>query len=197
VQKGLTTGKAERRVRKTDRRVAGVEPPETIIGGGIVGASAARIALGWAPRSPSWTATSKAPPPRGGAPRKAHHPERRPARRRGIRGEADLLIGAVLVKGARTPRVVTRAMVARMARGSVVDRRLRRFKGGVSKRSPDETLRPGLLRRGCSSLRGHEHAGPSPDEHDRPVERHPALRRSLPPRRCPRLLSKNAIWQKD
>jgi alanine dehydrogenase len=34
--------------------------------------------------------------------------------------EADLLVGAVLVKGARTPRVVTRRMVARMAKGSVV-----------------------------------------------------------------------------
>ncbi|HEX7505107.1 MAG TPA: hypothetical protein VF336_07550, partial [Syntrophales bacterium] len=34
--------------------------------------------------------------------------------------EADLLIGAVLIKGARAPRVVTRQMVARMSKGSVV-----------------------------------------------------------------------------
>ena len=34
--------------------------------------------------------------------------------------EADLLVGAVLVKGSRAPRVVTRRMVARMAKGSVV-----------------------------------------------------------------------------
>ncbi len=51
-------------------------------------------------------------------------------------GQADLVIGAVLLPGARTPRLVTRKMVARMKRGAaIVD--LSIDQGGVS-----ETSRP-------------------------------------------------------
>jgi len=102
--------------------VAGVEPARvTIIGGGIVGASAARIALGMGAEVTVLDRNIE----------RLRHLEEVLHERLITRSadplaveesvaEADLLIGAVLVKGARTPRVVTRAMVARMARGSVV-----------------------------------------------------------------------------
>jgi len=102
--------------------VAGVEPARvTIIGGGIVGASAARIALGMGAEV---TVLDR------NIDRLRHLEEvlhekliTRSADPLAVEesvAEADLLVGAVLVKGARTPRVVTRAMVTRMARGSVV-----------------------------------------------------------------------------
>jgi len=93
----------------------------TIIGGGIVGASAARIALGMGAEV---TVLDR------NIDRLRHLEEvlhekliTRSADPLAVEesvAEADLLVGAVLVKGARTPRVVTRAMVTRMARGSVV-----------------------------------------------------------------------------
>lgn len=102
--------------------VAGVEPARvTIIGGGIVGASAARIALGMGAEVTVLDMNID----------KLRHLEEVLHERLITRSadplaveeavaEADLLVGAVLVKGARTPRVVTRQMVARMAKGSVV-----------------------------------------------------------------------------
>ena len=102
--------------------VAGVEPARvTIIGGGIVGASAARIALGMGAEVTVLDMNID----------KLRHLEEVLHERLITRSadplaveeavaEADLLVGAVLVKGARTPRVVTRPMVARMAKGSVV-----------------------------------------------------------------------------
>ncbi len=102
--------------------VAGVEPARvTILGGGIVGASAARIALGMGAEVTVLDRNIE----------RLRHLEEVLRERLITRSadplavessvaEADLLIGAVLVKGARTPRVVTRAMVARMAQGSVV-----------------------------------------------------------------------------
>jgi alanine dehydrogenase len=102
--------------------VAGVEPARvTIIGAGIVGASAARIALGMGAEVTVLDMNIE----------KLRHLEEVLHERLITRSadplaveeavaEADLLIGAVLVKGARTPRVVTHRMVARMAKGSVV-----------------------------------------------------------------------------
>ena len=102
--------------------VAGVEPARvTIVGGGIVGASAARIALGMGAEVTVLDRDIE----------RLRHLEEVLHERLITRSadplaveeavaEADLLIGAVLVKGARTPRVVTRGMVARMANGSVV-----------------------------------------------------------------------------
>ena len=102
--------------------VAGVEPARvTIIGGGIVGASAARVALGMGAEVTVLDMSID----------KLRHLEEVLHERLITRSadplaveeavaEADLLVGAVLVKGARTPRVVTRRMVARMAKGSVV-----------------------------------------------------------------------------
>ncbi len=53
-------------------------------------------------------------------------------------GQADLVIGAVLLPGARTPRLVTRKMVARMKRGAaIVD--LSIDQGGVSETSHPTT----------------------------------------------------------
>jgi alanine dehydrogenase len=102
--------------------VAGVEPARvTIIGGGIVGASAARVALGMGAEVTVLDMSID----------KLRHLEEVLHERLITRSadplaveeavaEADLLVGAVLVKGARAPRVVTRRMVARMAKGSVV-----------------------------------------------------------------------------
>jgi alanine dehydrogenase len=102
--------------------VAGVEPARvTIIGGGIVGASAARVALGMGAEVTVLDMNID----------KLRHLEEVLHERLITRSadplaveeavaEADLLVGAVLVKGARAPRVVTRRMVARMAKGSVV-----------------------------------------------------------------------------
>ena len=102
--------------------VAGVEPARvTIIGAGVVGASAARIALGMCAEVTVLDRDID----------RLRHLEEVLHRRLITRSadplaveesvaRADLLIGAVLVKGARTPRVVTREMVGRMARGSVV-----------------------------------------------------------------------------
>jgi alanine dehydrogenase len=102
--------------------VAGVEPGRvSIIGGGVVGASAARIALGMGAEVTVLDASIE----------RLRHLEEVLHERLVTRSadplaieeavaEADLLIGAVLVKGARAPRVVTRQMVARMSKGSVV-----------------------------------------------------------------------------
>ncbi len=102
--------------------VAGVEPARvSIIGGGVVGASAARIALGMGAEVTVLDASIE----------RLRHLEEVLHERLVTRSadplaieeavaEADLLIGAVLVKGARAPRVVTRQMVARMSKGSVL-----------------------------------------------------------------------------
>jgi alanine dehydrogenase len=102
--------------------VAGVEPARvTIIGGGVVGASAARIALGMGAEVTVLDTSIE----------RLRHLEEVLHERLVTRSadplsieeavaEADLLIGAVLVKGARAPRVVTRRMVGRMSKGSVV-----------------------------------------------------------------------------
>jgi alanine dehydrogenase len=102
--------------------VAGVEPARvTIIGGGVVGASAARIALGMGAEVTVLDTSIE----------RLRHLEEVLHERLITRSadplsieeavaEADLLVGAVLVKGARAPRVVTRRMVARMSKGSVV-----------------------------------------------------------------------------
>jgi alanine dehydrogenase len=102
--------------------VAGVEPARvSIIGGGVVGASAARIALGMGAEVTVLDASIE----------RLRHLEEVLHERLVTRSadplaieeavaEADLLVGAVLVKGARAPRVVTRQMVARMSKGSVL-----------------------------------------------------------------------------
>jgi alanine dehydrogenase len=102
--------------------VAGVEPGRvTIIGAGTVGANAARIALGMGAEVTLLDTDIE----------RLRHLEEvlheklitRSADPLSIEeavAAADLLIGAVLVKGARTPRIVTREMIARMRAGSVI-----------------------------------------------------------------------------
>ena len=102
--------------------VAGVEPGRvTVIGAGVVGANAARIALGMGAEVTVLDTNID----------RLRHIEEVLHERLITRSadplaveeavaEADLLIGAVLIKGARTPRVVTRKMISRMAKGSVV-----------------------------------------------------------------------------
>jgi alanine dehydrogenase len=102
--------------------VPGVPPAQVcILGGGIVGTNAAKIALGMGARvtlmdvnlnrlrelddifgGRLYTLASNS--------YNAAHATR----------EADLVIGGVLIPGARAPRIVTRAMVARMKKGAVI-----------------------------------------------------------------------------
>jgi alanine dehydrogenase len=102
--------------------VPGVPPAHvTIIGGGIVGSNAARIALGFGAKvtlvdlnlnrlreiddifnGRVYTLSSNSY-------NLAH-----------ATAEADLVIGAVLIPGATAPKIVTRAMVGRMKRGAVI-----------------------------------------------------------------------------
>jgi alanine dehydrogenase len=102
--------------------VPGVAPGRVaVLGGGVVGANAARIAAGMRAQV---TVLDRNPrvldsldTEFGGRVVTLH------ATREAIEqavAEADLLIGAVLVPGAAAPRLVTRAMVAAMRPGSVV-----------------------------------------------------------------------------
>ncbi|HPL63656.1 MAG TPA: alanine dehydrogenase, partial [Syntrophales bacterium] len=101
--------------------VPGVPPARvTIVGGGIVGRNAAKIALGMGGDVTILDRDHD---------RLRHLEEILPGRLRTLSSdpsrlaeaaaEADLLIGAVLVKGARAPRVITRAMISAMQAGSV------------------------------------------------------------------------------
>lgn len=102
--------------------VPGVLPANvSVIGGGVVGSNAARIALGMGARVTVLDVNIE---------RLCHLEEILPGRfttlsantlniMEAVRG-ADLLIGAVLIKGARAPRLVTRDMIASMDPGSVV-----------------------------------------------------------------------------
>lgn len=102
--------------------VPGVEPGHVvIIGGGVVGANAARIAVGMGAQV---TVIEK------NADRLAYLDNMFGGRIRTIistpyniekeASAADLLIGAVLIPGARAPRLVTEAMVRKMKPGSVI-----------------------------------------------------------------------------
>jgi alanine dehydrogenase len=92
-----------------------------ILGGGVVGANAARIARGMRAqvtvldRAPRVLAALDAEFGGAVATRFATHEAIEHAV-----AEADLVIGAVLVPGAAAPRLVTRAMIGRMRPGSVV-----------------------------------------------------------------------------
>lgn len=101
--------------------VPGVPPARVaIIGGGIVGGNAAKIALGM---GADVTVINN------GVDRLRYLEEVLPGRLTTVSAdpvriaeataESDLLVGAVLLKGARTPRVVTRKMIAAMQPGSV------------------------------------------------------------------------------
>jgi alanine dehydrogenase len=102
--------------------VPGVKPGQvTIVGGGVVGMNAARIALGMGAKV---TVLEK------NESRLCYLDENFRGRVQTVMSnvyniaeaveEADLLIGAVLVPGARAPRVVTNEMVKRMKPGSVI-----------------------------------------------------------------------------
>jgi alanine dehydrogenase len=102
--------------------IAGVQPATVVVvGGGVVGSNAARIALGLGGRVILLDID---------AGRLSHLEEILHGRFETLVSnyynlentvkEADLLIGCVLVKGARAPRVVTEAMVKTMKPGSVI-----------------------------------------------------------------------------
>jgi alanine dehydrogenase len=102
--------------------VPGVSPAEVVVlGGGIVGANAARIAAGLGARVTVLDIS---------LPRLRQLEDVMPANVRTLYSspenilkkvlEADLVIGAVLLEGARAPRLVTREMVSRMKKGAAV-----------------------------------------------------------------------------
>lgn len=102
--------------------VPGVEPANVvIIGGGIVGINAAKMAAGLGARVTILDIDlerlrylSDILPPNV-TPLMSN-----PENTRKMVAAADLLIGAVLIKGAKAPRLVTRKMVGTMKRGSVI-----------------------------------------------------------------------------
>ncbi|MCC2639791.1 MAG: ald [Nitrospira sp.] len=102
--------------------VPGVPPGRVVVlGAGIVGASAVRIAVGMGARvtviNLDLDRLRFLDDLYGG--RIETHAAQESAIERAV-GEADLVIGAVLVPGARAPRVISRDMVAKMKPGSVI-----------------------------------------------------------------------------
>ena len=90
--------------------------------------------------------------------------------------ESDVVIGAVLVPGAKAPKLVSREMIASMRPGSVaVDHRYR--PGRMFRNQPsDHALRPHLHRGGCCPLlRGQHPWSRSPHLHRRPHLSHAAI----------------------
>jgi hypothetical protein len=90
--------------------------------------------------------------------------------------ESDVVIGAVLVAGAKAPKLVTRDMIKRMRPGSVVVD-IAIDQGGCFETSrPDHALRTNLCRRGCGALlRGQHPRRGRTDLHPRAQECHSAV----------------------
>lgn len=102
--------------------VPGVAPGRiTIIGGGVVGTNAAKMALGLGARVTLIDSSLKRlrylDDIFGGRLETLH--SNRHTIRESVR-QADLLIGAVLIAGAKAPRLVTRSMVGEMKKGAVI-----------------------------------------------------------------------------
>lgn len=102
--------------------VPGVAPARvSIIGGGVVGANAAKIAIGMGARvkllDKSLERLRYLDDIFGGRLETIYA---NPLTIRAAAREADLLIGAVLIPGAKAPRLVTRQMVAEMKQGAVI-----------------------------------------------------------------------------
>ena len=90
---------------------------------------------------------------------------------------ADLVIGAVLIEGARTPRLVSRADLALMKPGAVIIGRRRRSGWVHRDVEADDAFRTNLRGGWHRPLLRHEHArGRRPDQHLRPLQRHAAVR---------------------
>ena len=102
--------------------VPGVAPAQVVvIGGGVVGSNAARIALGMGARVTVLDralARLRELDAQFGAPLTTLYATRETLD--ALLPTADVVIGAVLVPGARAPRLVTRAQLARMSRGAVI-----------------------------------------------------------------------------
>jgi len=102
--------------------VPGVEPANVVIlGGGVVGTNAAKIAAGMGAKVTILDINldrlrylSDVLPPN------VTLLKSNPENIRKMLAEADLLIGAVLIKGAKAPRLVTRSMIRKMKKGAVV-----------------------------------------------------------------------------
>ncbi len=165
--------------------VAGVPPGKVVVlGGGIVGYNAALIAVGM--QADVWVLDRSIDRMRELDPmldgratdRDVEHARR--SRRR--ISDADLVIGAVLVHGARAPKLVTREMLGLMKPGLGARRRRDRPGRLLRDVAPDDALRPDLRGRRRRPLLRREHARRGADHLDaRAHERHAARTSSRSP----------------
>ena len=102
--------------------VPGVEPAHiTILGGGVVGANAAKVAAGFGANiGAARYQHGSAPLPRRHHAAECHRAVQRPAHVREQLRRADLVIGSVLVPGAKAPRLIEREDLRLMKPGSVI-----------------------------------------------------------------------------
>ncbi len=157
--------------------VPGVAPAHiTILGGGIVGANAAKVAAGFGADICLLDINMD---------RLRYLDDVMPANvdvlfsdRHIIREQlarADLVIGAVLIPGAKAPRLIERADLGLMKPGSVIIDVAIDQGGCVETSRPTTHSEPTFGRRSAPLLR-HQHAGGRrPHQHLRPVQRHAPL----------------------
>ncbi|MDZ7344879.1 MAG: alanine dehydrogenase [candidate division KSB1 bacterium] len=102
--------------------VPGVEPATVVIlGGGVVGANAAKIAAGLGARVIILDVNLERMRYLDDVmPKNVTTVMSNPANIRKVIAEADLVVGAVLIPGAKAPRLVTRDMLKLMKKGSVI-----------------------------------------------------------------------------
>ena len=158
--------------------VPGVAPAHiTILGGGIVGANAAKVAAGFGADMCLLDINMD---------RLRYLDDVMPANvdvlfsdRHTIREQlsrADLVIGAVLIPGAKAPRLIEREDLRSDEAGQRDHRRGHRSRGLRRDQPPDDPQRADVHRRRRAALLRHEHAGRRrPHQHLRLVQRDAAL----------------------
>ena len=158
--------------------VPGVAPAHiTILGGGVVGANAAKIAAGFRAdiaildiNMDRLRYLDDVMPPNVDCLFSDRHTIREQLAR------ADLVIGAVLIPGAKAPRLVEREDLKRMKPGSVIIDVAIDQGGCVATSRPDDAQRSDVHRRRRAALLRHQHARRRrPHQHVRPVQRDAAL----------------------
>ena len=167
--------------------VPGVAPAEVaILGGGVVGSNAAKVAAGLGANVRILDVNldrlrylDDIMPPNVTTLYSDRHTILESIER------ADLVIGAVLITGARAPRLVRREDLARMKHGAVIVDVAIDQGGCVETSRPTTHRQPDLRRRRRGPLLRDQHArGGRPDQHLRPLQRDAPLR---PPVRQQRL----------
>ncbi len=141
--------------------VPGVPPAHvTILGGGIVGTNAARIALGFGAKATlidvNLNRLRELDDIFGGRLYTLASNSYNIAQ---ATREADLVIGGVLIPGATAPKLVTRAMVAQMKKGAVIVDVAIDQGGCVETARPTSHSNPSYRGRWRGALLRHQHAG--------------------------------------